>query len=188
MRKLSGAFVFVLVLGSLGACGYLYSLLRHEQAARAEMQQQISGFGPRFDQFKDAVRDVDRKLSATVFQEVDLTATGWQPIAGGLYVSDLSAVPAGKGLRIAGKIINPTSVTHEGAQLSVRSGEHKVSFTLAHLPPAVAEQFEVTLPDVPAASTHKVFFALDGSTISFATSSTRKRGASEPVDTDKALR
>ena len=122
-----------------------------------------------------------------MFQEVDLTASGWQPIAGGLYVSDVSAVPAGKGLRIAGKIINPTSVTHEAAQLTVRAGEHRVSFTLAHLPPAVAEQFEVTLPDVPA-STHKVFFALDGSTISFATSSTRKRGAGEPVDTDRALR
>jgi hypothetical protein len=187
MRKLWGAFIFVLVLGSLGACGYLYSLLRHERIAREAMEQQIGGFGPRFDQFKDAVRDVDRKLAATVFQEVDLTASGWQPIAGGLYVSDVSAVPAGKGLRIAGKIINPTSVTHEAAQLTVRAGEHRVSFTLAHLPPAVAEQFEVTLPDVPA-STHKVFFALDGSTISFATSSTRKRGAGEPVDTDRALR
>jgi hypothetical protein len=140
MRKLWGAFIFVLVLGSLGACGYLYSLLRHERIAREALEQQIGGFGPRFDQFKDAVRDVDRKLAATVFQEVDLTASGWQPIAGGLYVSDVSAVPAGKGL-----------------------------------------------PDVPA-STHKVFFALDGSTISFATSSTRKRGAGEPVDTDRALR
>ena len=187
MRKLWAAFIFVLVLGSLGASGYLYSLLRHERAARETLEQQVGAFGPRFDQFKEAVRDVDRKLAATVFQEVDLTATGWQPIAGGLYVSDLSAVPAGKGLRIAGKVINPTSVTHEAAQLTVRAGEHRVSFTLAHLPPAVAEPFEVTLPDVPA-STHKVFFALDGSTISFATSSTRKRGAGEPVDTDRALR
>lgn len=187
MRKLWGAFVFVLVLGSLGASGYLYFLLRHEQSARVALEHQVSGFGPRFEQFKEAVRDVDRKLAATVFQKVDLTAAGWQPIAGGLYVSDLSAVPAGKGLRIAGKVVNPTSVTHEAAQLSIRSGEHRATFTLAHLPPAVAEPFEVTLPDVPA-STHEVFFALDGSTISFATSSTRKRGAGEPVDTDKALR
>ncbi len=189
LRKLWGAFVFLLVLGSLGACGYLYTLLRHEEAARTAQEQQIAAFGPRFDQFKDAVRDVDRRLSATVFQEVDLAVSGWQPIAGGLYVIDLSSTPAGatagKGMRISGKVINPTSVTHESAQLSVRAGDQRASFTLAHLPPAVAQPFEVTLPDVPA-GTRKVFFSLDGSTISFASSSTRKR-AGEPVDTDKLL-
>src|SRR3954447_25070914 len=186
-RKLWGVFVFLLVLGSLGACGYLYTLLRQEQAARAALEQQISGFGPRFDQFKEAVRGVDRQLAATVFQEVDLGATGWQPITGGLYVIDLSAAPAGKGMKISGKVINPTSVTHESAQLSVRAGEHRATFTLPHLPPAVAQPFEVTLPDVPAASTHKLFFALDGSTINFSSSATRKRGGGEPVDTDKLL-
>ena len=87
--------MFLLVLGSLGASGYLYTLLRQEQAARAALEQQVNGFGPRFDQFKEAVRGVDRQLSATVFQEVDLGATGWQPITGGLYVIDLSAAPAG---------------------------------------------------------------------------------------------
>lgn len=181
--------MFLLVLGSLGACGYLYTLLLREQAARTAMEQQIASFGPRFDQFKDAVRDVDRRLSATVFQEVDLGAAGWQPIAGGLYVIDLSmapaGAPAGKGIKIAGKVVNPTSVTHESALLSVRAGEHRATFILANLPPAVAEPFEVTLPDVPA-ETRKVFFSLEGSTISFSSSSTRKR-AGEPVDTDKLL-
>jgi hypothetical protein len=188
MRKLWGAFVFLLVLGSLGACGYLYTLLRKEQAARASLEQQITGFEPRFAEFKEAVRDVDRRLSATVFQQVDLGASGWQPVAGGLYVIDLQGSPAGKGMKVSGKIINPTSVTHESAQISVRVGEHRATFTLPHLPPAVAEPFEVTIPDVPAASTHKLFIALDGSTINFASSSTRKRAGGEPVDTDKLLR
>ncbi|HVZ87432.1 MAG TPA: hypothetical protein VHG72_10715 [Polyangia bacterium] len=186
MRKIWSAFVFLLVLGALGAAGYLYDLLRREQAARVALEQQVTGFGPRFDQFKEAVRDVDRRLSATVFQEVELGAAGWQPIAGGLYVLDLMASPAGNGLRLSGKIINPTSVTHDAAQLSVRVGEHRATFTLAHLPPGVAESFEVALPNVPAA-TKQIFFALDGSTISFASSSTRKRAGAEPVDTDKLL-
>ena len=187
-RKLWGILVFLLVLGSLAACGYLYTLLRQEQAARAALEQQINAFGPRFDQFKEAVRGVDRQLAATVFQEVDLGATGWQPITGGLYVIDLAAAPAGKGMKVSGKVINPTSVTHESAQLSVRVGEHRATFTLAHLPPAVAQPFEVTLPEVPAASTRKLFFALDGSTINFASSATRKRSGGEPVDTDKLLK
>lgn len=187
MRKLWGAFVFLLVLGSLGACGYLYTLLRKEQVARTALEQQIAGFGPHFDQFKAAVRDVDRRLSATVFQEVDLSATGWQPIAGGLYVIDLQASPAGKGTKVSGRIINPTSVTHESAQISVRVAEHRATFTLPHLPPAVAEPFEVTIPDAPPASAKKLFFAFDGSTINFSSSATRKRAGSEPVDTDKML-
>jgi len=185
-RRLWGFFVFLLVLGALGASGYLYDSLRREQAARAALERDVAAFGPRFDQFKEAVRGVDRSLSATVFQEVDLGVSGWQPIAGGFYVIDLSAAPAGKGLRISGRVINPTSVTHESAQFSVRAGEHRVTFTLPHVPPAVAQTFDVTLPDV-AASTRKVFFALDGSTINFASSSTRKRTSGDPVDTDKLL-
>lgn len=178
--------MFLLVLGSLAASGYLYTLLRQEQAARASLEQQIALFGPRFDSFKDAVRDVDRHLSATVFQEVDLDASGWQPIAGGLYAIDLAATPAGSGMRITGRIINPTSVTHEGAQVSVRVGTHHATFTVPHLPPAVAEPFEVELPGVPA-TTRKLFFSLDGSTIDFSSSSTRKRPTNQPVDTDKLL-
>jgi hypothetical protein len=184
-RRIWGFFVFLLALAALGGCAYLYDSLRREQAARAALEHDVAAFGPRFDQFKDAVRDVDRRLSATVFQEVDLAASGWQPIAGGFYVIDLSASPAGKGLRISGKVINPTSVAHDAAQFTVRAGEQHVGFTLPHLPPAVAQTFDVTLPDVPA-TTHKVFFALDGSTINFASSSTR-RGGSAPVDTDKLL-
>jgi hypothetical protein len=186
-RRIWGAFVFLLVLASLAASGYLYTLRQKDLAARAALEQQIAAFGPRFTEFKDAVRDVDRRLSATVFQEVDLGASGWQPIAGGFYVIDLTSAQAGKGTKISGRVINPTSVTHEAAQISVRVGDHGATFTLEHMPPGVAVPFDVTLPDVPAATTRKVFFALDGSTINFASSSTRKRAGNAPVDTDKLL-
>jgi hypothetical protein len=179
--------MLLLVLAALGASGYLFDSLRREQAARAALERDVASFGPRFDQFKEAVREVDRSLSATVFQQVDLGTSGWQPITGGFYAIDLSAAQAGNGLRISGKVINPTSVTHESAQFSVRAGEHRVTFALPHLPPGVAQSFDVTLPDVPAATTRKVFFALEGSTIDFASSSTRKRVGADPVDTDKLL-
>jgi hypothetical protein len=186
-RRLWGFLVFLLALGALGASAYLYDSLQREQAARAALEREVASFGPRFDQFKDAVRDVDRRLTATVFQQIDLGTSGWQPIAGGFYVIDLSAAPAGKDLRISGKVINPTSVLHDAAQFSLRAGEHRATFTLPHVAPGVAQPFEVTLPDSPAASTQKVFFALDGSTINFASSSTRKRAGGDPVDTDKLL-
>jgi hypothetical protein len=185
-RRVWGFFVFLLVLASLGACAYLFLALRKEQAARVKLEQQVTAIGPRFDQFKEAVRDVDRRLSATVFQQVDLTATGWQPIAGGFYVIDLTTSPAPGGTRIAGKVINPTSVTHDAAQLMVRIGAQRTTFSLPHMPPAVAQPFEVTVPAPPPAD-HRAFIALEGSTITFASSSTRKRPGSEPVDTDKLL-
>jgi hypothetical protein len=186
-RRLWSLLLFLLVLGSLGACAYLYRTLRQEQTARAHLEQEVAAIGPRFDQFKQAVRDVNRRLSASVFQEVDLSATGWQPIAGGFYVIDLTSSPAGTGTRLTGKIINPTSVTHDGVQVSVRLDDKKASFTLAHLPPGVAQPFEVTVPG-PIPADRRAFFAVEGSTISFSSSSTRKRPGGEPVDTDKLLK
>lgn len=188
LRRLWSFIVFLLVVGALGLAAYTYTMLRAEQAARAALARDVAQVQPRFEAFKTAVREVDRRLSATVFQEVDLQAGGWQPIAGGFYVIDLNATPQGGGVRIAGKIINPTSVTHEAAQLSARMGERRATFTLAHVPPAVAQPFEVTIPGVAADAPRRAYFSLDSSTISFASSTTRKKSGVEPVDTDRLLK
>src|SRR5437763_587065 len=68
-RRLWSAFLFLLVLASLGASAYLFRALRQEQAARAKLEGDVAAIGPRFEQFKDTVREVGRRLSATVFQE-----------------------------------------------------------------------------------------------------------------------
>src|SRR4051794_6822901 len=102
VRRLWGFLVFLIALAGLGGAAYLYRRLQHEEAARAKLATELAAFGPKFEQFKAAVRDVDRHLSATVFQEVDLATAGWQPIAGGFYVIDLAVGPGadGKGTRI----------------------------------------------------------------------------------------
>src|SRR5436309_3172716 len=128
LARLWGLIMFVLVLGALASSAYLFRRLQREEAARAALAHEVAGFSPRFEQFKGAVRDVGKQLSKTVFQEVDLGASGWQPIAGGFYVIDLSVASADKGARIAGKIVNPTSVVHESAQFSVRIDEHRATF------------------------------------------------------------
>jgi len=192
LSRLAGFLVFLVAVGALAASGYLFRRLQREEAARAALAAEVAAAGPRleqrFDQFKAAVRDVGRELSSTVFQEVDFAAAGWQPIAGGFYVIDLSTSASGKGTRIAGKVINPTSVTHENAEFLVRIGTERAKFQVGKMPPGVAQPFEVTLPTVPPAAAHKAYFALQGSTISFASSTTRKRPGSEPVDTDKLLK
>src|SRR6476646_10989722 len=101
IARLWGFIMFLLVLAALGSSAYLYQRLRREQAARAALATEVAAFGPRFEQFKSAVRDVGKQLSTTVFQEVDLAAAGWQPIQGGFYVIDLSVSPTDKGMRIA---------------------------------------------------------------------------------------
>jgi hypothetical protein len=186
--RLWGLIMLLLVAAALGACVFLYRRLQREEAARAALAAEVAAFGPRFEQFKGAVRDVGKQLSTTVFQQVDLGTAGWQPIQGGFYVIDLSLAAAGKGTHISGKIVNPTSVVHEAAQFSVRIDEHRATFALARVPPGVAQPFEATLADVEPAAAKKAFFALDSSTINFASSTTRRRGESGPLDTDKLLK
>jgi hypothetical protein len=180
--------VFVLVVGAWGAAGYTYVLLRREQAARAALGRAVAEVDPKLERFKAAVRDVDRGLRDTVFATVDLGAGGWQPIAGGFYVIDLAVSPQGDGVKISGKIINPTTVTHDSAQLSARIGEKRAGFGLAHVPPAVAQPFEVVVAGVAPAEAKHAYFALESSTISFASSTTRKHLGVAPIDTDKVLK
>jgi hypothetical protein len=186
--RLWGLIMFLLVAGALGWSAYLHQRLRREEAARAKLAAEVATIEPRFEQFKAAVRDVNRQLSSNVFQEVDLGTAGWQPIAGGFYVIDLSVVAAAKGIRISGKIVNPTSVIHEAAQFSVRIDDHRGTFALARVPPGVAQAFELSLSDVTAATARKAFIALDSSTINFASSTTRKRSSGDPLDTDNLLK
>ena len=56
------------------------------------------------------------------------------------------------------------------------------------MPPGVAQPFEVALPDVAPADAKRAYLALDSSTISFASSTTRKGADNGPVDTDKLLK
>jgi hypothetical protein len=189
-RRLSlGGFVtFLLALGGAGLAVYAYAMFIHERIEREALEQRVAAWDPKFDKFKDAVRDIDRHLSSVVYQEIDVPGSGWQPIAGGFYVIDLGVAPHAKGVRVTGKIINPTSVVHENAQLTFRVGEKKAHFTLPRVPPAVAQSFDVTLDDVTPAEAKRAYLSLDSSTISFSSSTTRKGADNGPVDTDKLLK
>jgi hypothetical protein len=188
VRRLWGLLMFLAVVAALASSAYLFVRLKREQAARTALAAEVAAFGPRFEQFKGAVRDVNRQLTSNVFHQVDLATAGWQPIAGGFYVIDISANAAGKGTRIVGKIVNPTSVVHESAQFSIRVDDKRATFTLPKVPPGIAQPFEVTLPDIAPGATQKAFIALESSTINFASSTTSRRSGGDPVDTDRLLK
>jgi hypothetical protein len=186
-----GALVnFLIAAAALGLAVYAYGLFIHERHEREALEKRVAEMDPKFEKFKDAVREVDRHLSSVVYQEIDVPGSGWQSIAGGFYVIDLATSSAadGKGVKVTGKVINPTSVVHENAQLTFRVGEKKASFTLPRVPPGVAQTFDVTLPDVAAADAKRAFMSLDGSTISFSSSTTSKGKNAGPLDTDKLLK
>jgi NAD(P)-dependent dehydrogenase (short-subunit alcohol dehydrogenase family) len=188
VRRLWGLIMFLAVVAALASSAYLFVRLKREEASRAALAAEVAAFGPRFEQFKGAVRDVNRQLASNVFHQVDLPTAGWQPIAGGYYVIDISAATAGKGTRVVGKIVNPTSVVHEAAQFSIRVDDKRVTFTLPKVPPGIAQPFEATLPDLAPSAVQKAFIALDSSTINFASSTTSKRSGGDPLDTDKLLK
>ena len=58
VRRLWGLIMFLAVVAALASSAYLYQRLRREEAARAALAAEVAAFGPRFDQFKSAVRDV----------------------------------------------------------------------------------------------------------------------------------
>jgi hypothetical protein len=186
--SLGGLVVFLIAAGGLGLAAYTYSLFIHERAERNALEKRVAEWDPKFDKFKDAVREVDKHLSSVVYQEIDVPGTGWQPIVGGFYVIDLQLSAGDKGAKVAGKIINPTSVTHEGAHFSLRVGDKKAEFTLPRVPPGVAQSFDVTVPGVAPTELKRAYMALDASTISFASSTTRKGAGGGPLDTDKLLK
>jgi len=186
--SLGGLIMFLMAAAGLGLAVYAYGLYIHERIEREKLEARVTAWDPKFEKFKDAVRDIDRHLSSVVYQEIDVPGSGWQPIAGGFYVIDLATAPNGKGVRVTGKIINPTSVIHENAQLTFRVGEKKAPFSLPNVPPGVAQTFDVTLPDVAPADAKRAYLSLDSSTISFASSTTRKGADKGPVDTDKLLK
>ena len=179
---------FLLAAGAAGLAVYTYSLYIHDRIERDELTKRVAAWDGKFDAFKGAVREIDHHLTSVVYQEIELPGSGWQPIVGGFYVIDLAVTPQGKGVRVIGKVINPTSVTHENAQLSFKIGEHRATFTLPRVPPAVAQPFEVALPDVPPATATRAYVTLDSSTISFSSSTTRKGPGGGPLDTDKLLK
>jgi hypothetical protein len=186
--RLGGFIVLLIALGGAGLAAYTYSLFVHERLEREELEKRIAAWEPKFDAFKGAVREIDRHLTSVVYQEIELPGSGWQPIVGGFYVIDLAVTPQGKGVRVIGKVINPTSVTHDNALFSLKIGDHRGTFTLPRVPPAVAQPFDVTLPDVPPATATRAYVALDSSTISFSSSTTRKGPGGGPPDTDKLLK
>lgn len=186
--SLGGLVTFLVAVGGVGLAAYTYSLLVHERLERAALEKRVSEWEPKFEKFKDAVRDVDKHLSSVVYQEIDVPGAGWQPIVGGFYVIDLALSAGDKGAKVMGKIINPTSVIHENAHFSMRVGEKKGTFVLPRVPPGVAQSFEVTVPEVAATELKRAYLALDASTISFASSTTRKGSGAGPLDTDKLLK
>ena len=183
-----GFLMFLVTVGAAALAAFTFVQLKRDRDERAELAAKVTEWGPKFETFKGAVREIDRHLSGVVYQEIELPGSGWQPIVGGFYVIDLAVTPAEKGVKVIGKVINPTSVTHEAAQLSIKIGEHRATFALPHVPPAVAQPFEVVVPGVAPADAKRAYVALDSSTISFSSSTTRKPPSNGPVDTDKLLK
>jgi hypothetical protein len=183
-----GVLALLLALGALAVCAYGIQMLHEQRAELAELRQKIADVGPAVDKFKGAVRDMGRDLASLVMDEIDLTKTGWQPIGRGFFVIDVGAERQADGLKLRGKVINTSALTHEALLFRARVGAGSATFTVPKAASGIAIPFEVVVSDVPASAPLKGFLTLETSTIAFASSSSKSPAAREPIDPDKLLR
>jgi len=191
MKALKQFFWFLMLLAMFAAAaagGYAVYLEREDRAEIDKLRAQVAGFDPRFDKFKGAVGDLSKGFTSLVLEEADLSRAGWQPIGKGFYLVDVTTTPLDKGVRIRGKIINATSVLHEGLTFIFRIGKSSATINLPRAAPAVALPFEVVLPDVAPADAKKAFIELESSTISFSATTTGKSSGRDAFDPEKILR
>jgi len=191
MKALKQFFWFLMLLAMFAAAaagGYAVYLEREDRAEIDKLRAQVAGFDPRFDKFKGAVGDLSKGFTSLVLEEADLSRAGWQPIGKGFYLVDVTTAPLDKGVRIRGKIINATSVLHEGLTFMFRIGKSSATINVPRAAPAVALPFEVVLPDVAPADAKKAFIELVSSTISFSATTTGKSSGRDAFDPEKILR
>ena len=191
MKVLKQFFWFLMLLAMFAAAaagGYAVYLEREDRAEIDKLRAQVAGFDPRFDKFKGAVGDLSKGFTSLVLEEADLSRAGWQPIGKGFYLVDVTTAPLDKGVRIRGKIINATSVLHEGLTFMFRIGKSSATINVPRAAPAVALPFEVVLPDVAPADAKKAFIELVSSTISFSATTTGKSSGRDAFDPEKILR
>ena len=178
VRRLWGVIMFLAVAAALASSAYLFLRLKREESARAALAAEVAAFGPRFEQFKGAVRDVNRQLTSNVFHQVDLATRAGSFRRRLLHHRHLG-YRRRQGDAHRRQIVNPTSVVHESASshsASTKAGDVRA----AQGSPGLAQPFEVTLPDIAPGAAHKAFIALENSTIKFASSTTSKRTGSDP--------
>lgn len=183
-----GLLALLLSVGALAACWYAFDMLHDQRAELGELRQKVADVGPSVEKFKGSVRDMGRDLAALVMDEVDLTKSGWQPIGRGFFVIDVGADRQPDGLKIHGKVINTSALTHESLLFRVKVGTGAAPFTLPKAAPGVALPFEVVVSDVPPGAPLKAFITLETSTISFASTSSKSTPAKESLDPEKLLR
>ena len=183
-----GVLAFLLAAAALAACWYSFDLLHDQRAQLAELRQKVADVGPSVEKFKGAVRDMGRDLIALVMDEVDLTKSGWQPIGRGFFVIDAGSERQPDGLKVRGKVINTSALTHESLLFRARVGAGSAPFALTKAAPGVALPFEVVVSGVPPGAPLKAFLTLETSTISFASTSSKSTPSKDPPDPEKLLR
>jgi hypothetical protein len=183
-----GVLALLLSVGALLGCWYALDLLHDQRAQISELRQKVTEVGPSLETFKGSVRDMGRDLAALVMEQVDLSKSGWQPIGRGFFVIDAGAERQPDGLKVHGKVINTSALTHESLLFRVKVGAGSAPFTLVKAAPGVALPFEVVVSNVPAGAPLKAFITLETSTISFASTSSKSLPSKDSLDPEKLLR
>ena len=82
-----------------------------------------------------------------------MLVSGIQEINNTFLVAELSLEPHLTGIKVKGRIVNSSSLSHENVKFKITVSKQSQEFTLNRVSPGSSTSFEVYVPDVPIKDT-----------------------------------
>jgi hypothetical protein len=109
--------------------------------------------------------NVQRLLSSVTNlsgQEVDLMNSNLQHLLYGLGVSELTIARQDSGVRVAGRMVNGSTIRYRDATFRVKVGNVSKEFAIGILAPGSSGAFDVVLPNLPLENARLATFSFTG--------------------------
>ncbi len=164
-KLLCGIIVLLLLLSYINLNKKLNSL----DDSLSLLKTENSFLKSRIDNLEKEIQDLrlDMVLGKYEAATIDLTDESFQKIDNNFSISVEGIESHLSGMKIKGKILNSSGVTHKNVELSIAVEEGYKSFTIhEEISPGWARDFEVYIPDVPP-ETRSAEISNMGSTLSF---------------------
>jgi hypothetical protein len=162
--------IMALVIAALALLGHLRSLLMDERMdARVKVLEAAQASNDRAQgRLGRSVEVLGNAVTALSDEQMDLTNPKLQHLRHGFAVSDLTIAREDTGVRVAGRLINTSSLRYRDATFRLKAANSSKEFSIGSLPPGSSGEFELVLPNLPLENARLATFSLLSSAVEYA--------------------